>query len=179
MPCEVSAAGAAGSSEIGDGAGNGIQRFVIHRIAGSLAVRRIPHQTGRHQYLEMLRDGGLRQIEMRHDIAAAAGIAGGEPFENFQPCGMRERGELGRYRLIGLAGGREIVEKSYIHRLSAINDDGKFCNRWRCQCHCELRYLMVACSPIDFISAASPSLDFSGTLKIWPGQMRSGSLICS
>jgi hypothetical protein len=40
--------------------------------------------------------------------------------------------------------------------------------------HCKA----VACSPIAFILAGSPSVVFSGTLKTCPGQMRSGSLIC-
>ncbi len=69
---------------------------MINRVARALPVRRKANQPGFDQYFQMLRDCGLREIEMIHHFAAAAGIAGGKALQDFNARRMRQRSKLCR-----------------------------------------------------------------------------------
>lgn len=69
---------------------------MVNGIARSLPVRCETDQPRLDQYLQMLRNRGLREIEMIHHFAATAGIADGEALQDFNARGMGQRGELCR-----------------------------------------------------------------------------------
>ena len=69
------------------------KRAAVDAVTRAAAVRFEFHQPGLDQDFQVLRDGGLREVEFLNDIAAAAGFFARQMPENLYPRRMRERGE--------------------------------------------------------------------------------------
>ena len=72
------------------------QGSLVEGVAGALPLRPAGHETGIHQYLEMLRYGGLGHGDAAHDILAAAALIGIEVPQDRYADGMGERCQLAR-----------------------------------------------------------------------------------
>lgn len=136
----------------------------------------------------MLRNGRLREIERFDHVLAAAAAGGGKVPQDLDASRMRKRAQLDRKCVSGVSWVVRWIRGAWQnHRSSPIYDERWLCNRYSVFDEVALAASALAasafaasafdviCSPIAFISAASPSSVLSGTENTWPGQIRSGS----
>jgi hypothetical protein len=83
--------GAALAREAGDGFRQKIDSFWRNKEARLLAVRLVADQPSLDQYLQMLRNSGLRETNFADDLLAVAGGVGGQMPQDFDTRGMRKR----------------------------------------------------------------------------------------
>jgi hypothetical protein len=118
--------GAAGIDERGQRCGKAGECGAVDLIARALAVRFETDKPGFDQYLQVLGDGGLRQVEMVDDLAAAAGAAGGQMFQDFDPRRMRKGRKPGGD---GAAVRRTVGWRTFIYRAASVRFEGGFGHR--------------------------------------------------
>lgn len=66
---------------------------MIERIAGTAVVGFVVDETGVDENTQVLRNGGLGEVEAFDHVLAAAGIPGPQFAQYLQACRMGERGE--------------------------------------------------------------------------------------
>ena len=78
------------------GIGQAGKRLAVDPVTRAAAVRFEGHQPCLDQHFQMLRDGGLREVEFLHDVAAAARILPCEMLQDLYARRMRQRGKARR-----------------------------------------------------------------------------------
>lgn len=85
-------------------------------------MRRIAHEPGPDENLQVLRHGGLGKVQPGHYLLAAAGVGGAELPQDLQPRRMGKRGKPRRQRVPGAAAILPDHGEIVIHRSSTISD---------------------------------------------------------